>query len=209
MKLDVLKIDGSKTGEQVELEQGIFGVEPNDHLIWQAVTQEMAHRRQGTVATKTRAEVSGGGKKPWPQKGRGTARAGSIRSPLWAGGGSIFGPQPRTFHPKMTKKAKQIARKSALSHKAREQQIRIVEDFSFEGPKTRKMQGILNAMKLADTKTLLLTQDSSKAVYLSCRNIPRMAVRAAADFSTYDVLNAKTLLIQKSALTKIKEVLGK
>jgi large subunit ribosomal protein L4 len=209
VKLDVFKIDGSKTGEQVELEKGIFDVEPNDHLIWQAVTQEMAHRRQGTVATKTRAEVRGGGKKPWPQKGRGTARAGSIRSPLWVGGGSIFGPQPRKFHPKMTKKAKLIARKSALSHKAKEQQIRIVEDFSFEGPKTRKMQGILNAMKLADTKTLLLTQDSSKAIYLSCRNMPRMTVRAAVDFSTYDVLNAKTLLIQKSALTKIKEVLGK
>ncbi|MBN1895645.1 50S ribosomal protein L4 [bacterium] len=209
MKLDVYQIDGSKTGEQVELEERIFNVDPNDHLIWQAVTQEMAHRRQGTVATKTRAEVRGGGKKPWPQKGRGTARAGSIRSPLWPGGGSIFGPQPRKYHPKMTKKAKQTARKSALSHKAREQQIRIVEDFTFEGPKTRKMQEILNAMKLADTKTLLLTRESSKAVYLSSRNIPRMTVRAAADFSTYDVLDAGMLLIQKSALTKIKEVLGK
>ena len=209
VKLDVYKIDGSKTGEQLSLPAKIFGVEPNDHVIWLAVTAEQANQRQGTAATKTRAQVRGGGKKPWPQKGRGTARAGSIRSPLWVGGGRAFGPHPRTYKKQLPKKVSRLARKSALSYKAKDEKIRLVEDFSFEAPKTKKFVTMLTKLTLDANKTLLLTAESDRNVYLSGRNIPKVTVREVGSFSTLDILGAEILLIQKSALKKLNEVLGK
>jgi large subunit ribosomal protein L4 len=209
VKLDVYKIDGTKTGEQVDLPADVFGIEPNEHAIWLAVKTEQAHARQGTSSAKDRGEVSGGGKKPWPQKGRGTARAGSIRSPIWRGGGRVFGPEPRSYEKTIPKKVKALARRSALSALARENKIRLVEDFTFDKPKTKQITGILKHLSPDGKKTLLLTPAANHTVWLSGRNLPAFQVREAAGFSTVDVVNTEVLLIQKSALSKINEVLGK
>lgn len=209
MKLDVLKIDGTPSGEQMDLSPDVFGIEPNDHAIWLSVTAEMGNMRHGTNATKNRSEVSGGGKKPWAQKGRGTARAGSIRSPIWVGGGRAFGPEPRDYRKRIPLKVKQLARKSVLAYKAKEDNIRLVEDFSFEKPKTGEMDRILKALKLSGKKTLLILQKPDRTVWLSGRNIPMLSVKEATLFSTHDAMHSDVLLIQKSALTKINEVLGK
>lgn len=208
MKLDVYKIDGTLTGEQVELNSSVFEIQPNDHAIWLVVTAELANRRQGTHKTKTRGEVRGGGKKPWRQKGTGRARAGSIRSPLWRGGARIFGPVPHLYKKHIPQKVRQLARRSALSYLAKENRIRVVEDFTFETPKTKQMVTLLKNLQLTGKKTLLLTAGCDEKVYLSGRNIPYLAIQEAAAFSTYDVMNAEMLLIQKNALSKIYEVLG-
>ena len=209
VKLDVYKVDGTKTGEQLDLSPAVFGIEPNEHAIWLAVTAERDHSRQGTASSKTRAEVRGGGKKPWPQKGRGTARAGSIRSPIWVGGGRVFGPEPRNYHKQVPLKVGRLARKSALSHLAKEQKIKLIEDFSLENPKTKEIKVILEKLQLDSKKTLLLTTQTDRTVWLSSRNIPSLNVREASSFSTYDLVNAEMLLIQKGALSKINEVLAK
>jgi large subunit ribosomal protein L4 len=209
VKLDVYKIDGKTSGEQVDLPKKIFGIEPNDHAIWQAVTTEQANIRQGTVSTKNRSAVRGGGRKPWRQKGRGTARAGTIRSPLWVGGGRVFGPEPRSYAKRIPAKVKVLARKSALTHKAKNEKIRMVEDFTLETPKTKELYAILKKLKLNENKVLLLTAESVNAIWLSGRNIPYFNVREAGTFSTQDVVRADTLLIQKGALKRISEVLGK
>ncbi len=209
MKLDVYKIDGSKTGEKIELKPAVFGIEPNDHAIWQAVVTEMTNRRQGNASTKNRSAVRGGGRKPWRQKGRGTARAGTIRSPLWRGGGRIFGPQPKDYHIKINKKVKRLARKSALTYKAREEKIKLIEDFSFDAPKTKSMAEIMNKLKLDSVKTLILLAARDQNIYLSSRNIPDLSVKGAGEFSTYDVLDSDVVIIQKSALDIIYEVLSK
>ncbi len=209
LKLDIYKKDGTTTGEQATLSQNVFEIEPNDHAIWISVTSEMTNKRQGTASAKNRAAVRGGGKKPWPQKGRGTARAGSIRSPLWKGGGRTFGPVPKNYSKHIPKKVNRLARKSALSYKAKESEIRLVEDFVFEKPRTKQMIEILKSFQLDRVKTLLLVPQSNKSILLSCRNIPTLSVKAADAFSTYDILNVKVLLIQKSALSKIHEVLEK
>lgn len=209
MKLDVYKIDGSKSGEQAELPKDIFGIDPNDHVLWLAVTAEQTNKRQGNAATKNRSAVRGGGRKPWRQKGRGTARAGTIRSPLWVGGGRAFGPEPRNLHKDLPKKMKTLARKSAYSYKAKDEKIRLIEDFSFEEVKTKRMVDILKALEMDSQKTLVVVPENSKELYLSCRNIPNVQIREARVCSTFDILNAETLLIQKSGLAKIKEVLSK
>lgn len=209
VKLDVYKIDGTKTGEQLGLSPAVFEIEPNDHVIWLAVTTEQANARQGTAKAKTRGEVRGGGKKPWPQKGRGTARAGSTRSPIWVGGGTVFGPKPRAYRKRLPLKVKQLARKLALSQLAKRNQIRLVEDFSLEAPKTKQMAGILKALQVGDKKTLLLTPQTDRNAWLSGRNIPSLCVREAGTFSTVNVVKAEMLLIQRSALGKISEVLEK
>jgi large subunit ribosomal protein L4 len=209
VKLDVLKMDGSASGDSVELKPEIFEIKPNDHAIWFAVRAEMANRRQGTSSAKTRAQVSGGGKKPWPQKGRGTARAGSTRSPVWVHGGRVFGPTPRDYSMSMPKKLKSLARKSALSYKAKDKKITLVEDFVFDKPKTKQMAGLLKKFKIDQTKVLLLLPASNRTLLLTSRNLQHLEVREANGFSTYDVVKADILLIQKSALTKIHEVLGK
>jgi len=205
MKLDVYKIDGTLTGRQVELNPEVFAVKPNDHAIYLAVKAYLANQRQGTAKTKERSEVRGGGRKPWRQKGRGTARAGSIRSPLWVGGGTVFGPKPRDYELKLPKKLKLLARLSALTYKAQNNQIIVVEDFNLEQPKTKEIFNILKALNLSDKKTLLLTGDYNKTIYLSGRNIPTLNVLEAQKASTYDILNNKVLLLQESALDLINK----
>ena len=209
MKLDVYKTDGTKSGEQIELNSKVFGIEPNDHSIWQAVTTEASNKRLGLAATKNRALVNGGGKKPWKQKGRGTARAGTSRSPLWVGGGRAFGPVPHTYKKALPKKAKRLAKCSALSYKTKENNIIAIEDFSFDAPKTKDMFLILDKLNMEDKKVLLLINGTDNNVYLSGRNIAKLYVKRAAEFSTYDVVKAETVLVQKSAIQKLNEGLSK
>jgi large subunit ribosomal protein L4 len=200
MELEVYKTDGTRSGEKVKLSAEIFGIEPNAHAVYRAVTAFLANQRQGTAKVKTRAEVHGGGKKPFKQKHTGNARQGSSRSPLMTGGGSIFGPKPRDYTIKLPARMKKLARKSALSTKAKEGQIKIVEDFSFDAPRTKNMVSILQALELVSAKTLLLTAKSDMNVVKSGRNIPRLAILPADKASTYDLVNNNILLIQKSAV---------
>lgn len=208
MKVDVYKIDGSKSSSKVELSDEIFGIEPNDHVIYLAVKAFLANQRQGTHKAKERAEVRGGGRKPWKQKGRGGARAGTIRSPLWVGGGTIFGPRPRNYRQKLNKKVLQLARKSALSYKAKADQIIVVEDFDFDSPKTKELLSILSALKINGKKTLLLTAGNRQKVYLSGRNLPKLSILEASNASTYDLVNNQLLLLQKSAVEEIQNSLN-
>ncbi|MBK7103987.1 MAG: 50S ribosomal protein L4 [Ignavibacteriae bacterium] len=208
MNLDVYKIDGSKTGNQITLNESIFGIEPNDHVIYLSVKAHLANKRQGTHKAKERNEVSGGGKKPWKQKGRGGARAGSSRSPLWVGGGTIFGPKPRNYSLTINKKVNKLARKSALSYKAKAEQIVVVEDFNFDSPKTKDFISILKSLKLDGKKTLLLTADNLVNVYKSGRNVDRINILEATNASTYDLLNNQILLVQKGAIEKIEKILN-
>ncbi len=203
MKLDVYKIDGTKTGKSISLNKDIFAVKPNDHVIYLAVKAHLANKRQGTHKAKERSEVRGGGSKPFKQKGRGGARAGTTRSPLWVGGGTIFGPRPRNYSLTLNKKVKKLAKKSALSYKAGAEQIVIVEDFNFDKPKTKEFAGILKALKLNGKKTLLLTKENSINIYKSGRNIPKVNVLEATNASTYDILNNQVLVFQQSAIEKL------
>ena len=208
MKLDVLKIDGSKSGEQIELSDDIFAIEPNDHVIYLDVKAYLANQRQGTHKAKERAEVRGGGKKPWRQKGRGTARAGTTRSPLWVGGGTIFGPRPRSYRQKLNVKVKRLARKSALSYKAKANQIMIVEDFNFDAPKTKQFVELLDALKINGKKVLLLTDGKQSNVYLSGRNLPKVNILEANKAATYHLLNNQVIVLQKSAVDSLVSTLN-
>jgi large subunit ribosomal protein L4 len=203
MKLNVYKIDGTDSGVEVVLNEKIFGIEPHDQLIYEDVRSYLAAQRQGTAKTKNRTEVSGGGKKAFRQKGTGGARRGSLRSPLLKGGGTVFGPKPRTYSVRLTKKMKQLARKSAFSYKAADQAIVLVEDFSFENPKTKDMIKILDALKLSGKKVLFLTKTTDKSVYRSASNIPGIRTIEAYKPSTYEIVNADVLLIQNGALEVI------
>lgn len=207
MKLDIYKTDGLTTGEKTALPKKIFDAKPNDHVIYQAIRSYMTNQRQGNSASKNRALVRGGGKKPWRQKGRGVARAGTIRSPLWVGGGRIFGPIPHDYHFKIPKKMNRLARISALSYKAQQNEIMIIEDFVLEHPKTREIHKILKSIKLESTKVLLVTAQYDGVLLQAGRNIPNLNVRMAETLCTYDILDCKILLIQKSALDIMKEVL--
>ncbi|MGA9117485.1 MAG: 50S ribosomal protein L4 [Bacteroidota bacterium] len=200
MEMEVYRKDGTKSGETVTLSPDIFGIVPNEHVIYQAVRAYLAHQRQGTADVKTRAEVRGGGKKPFKQKHTGMARQGSSRSPVMTGGGSIFGPEPRDYVVKLPAKMRKLARKSALSHKAKDGQIRVVEDFTLPAPRTRDMAAILKAHALHATKTLLLTAKNDPHLFRSGRNIPTLNVLEADKASTYEILNNRMLLIQKSAV---------
>jgi len=206
MELDIYKKDGTKSGEKVKLSDDIFGIEPNQHAIYRAVRVFLDNQRQGTAKVKTRAEVRGGGKKPFKQKHTGMARQGSSRSPVMTGGGSIFGPKPRDYSNKLPASLKRLARKSALSAKARDGQIRIVEDFTFGAPKTKEMAGVLKALELAAAKTLMLLPKNDQNVVKSGRNIPRLAVLEAEKASTYDFVNNQVLLIQKSAVDVLQNM---
>lgn len=204
MTLDVFKIDGSKSEEKITLADNIFAIEPNDHAIYLSVKAYLANQRQGTHKTKERGEVSGGGKKPWKQKGRGGARAGTSRSPLWVGGGTIFGPRPRDYRQDLPKKVKRLARKSALSYKVKDEQLVVVEDFSIDKPKTKEFVKILSALKVEGKKVLLLTNTNNINIFKSGRNIPKVKVLEASKASTYDLLNNQILLLQKSAVKVIE-----
>lgn len=203
MELKVLKINGTDSGEKVNLPDEIFGIEPNTHLIYQAVRTYLSNRRQGTHKTKERSEVRGGGKKPYRQKGTGNARRGTNRSPVMVGGGTIFGPKPHRYYLDIPKKAARLARKSALSLKAKENEITIVEDFNFEKPRTKDMLEVIKSLKLDATKTLLLVPEKNENLYKSRRNIPKLNVLISDQAATYDLLNNKMILIQKSAVEKL------
>ncbi|MBV6478223.1 MAG: 50S ribosomal protein L4 [Ignavibacteria bacterium] len=203
MELKVYKLDGSDSGQTINLPDEIFSIEPNHHLIYQSVRTYLSNQRQGTHKTKGRSEVRGGGKKPFRQKGTGNARRGTSRSPLMVGGGNIFGPKPHTYKLKLPKQAARIARKSALSIKAKENQIKIVEDFTFESPKTKDLSNILKSLEANEIKTLLLLGDKNDNVYKSGRNLEKLNVMISDKAATYDLLNNKLILMQKSAVEKL------
>ena len=205
MKLDILKKDGTKNGEMVELRPDIFEIEPNDHAIYQAVRSYWANQRQGTHKVKERNEVRGGGKKPFSQKKTGRARQGTGRSPLMPGGGSIFGPKPHDYVVKLPAKVKRLARKSAWSYKAKDGQIVVVEDLSFDAPKTREIVSLLKALQVNQKKVLLLTASTEANILKSGRNVPTLNVLEAAKASTYDILNNNVVVLTKSSVDVINK----
>jgi large subunit ribosomal protein L4 len=203
MKFPVYKQDGSKSTETVEIPDALLKGEPNEHAIWLAVRSEEAAHHQGTHATKTRSFVSGGGKKPFKQKGRGVARQGTIRSPLFPGGSTIFGPQPHSYCVKVPIKVKRLARLSAIMLKAQSEGIRVVEDFSMNAPKTSDMAKMFNALGLSEQKVLLLTTDFDQTVTRSIRNLPRAFAQKAENASTRELMDCSTIVLQKSAVQKL------
>jgi len=205
MEIKVLNIAGQETGRTVTLDEQIFGIEPNDHAIYLDVKQILANKRQGTSCSKERADVSGSTRKIKKQKGTGTARAGSIKSPVFRGGGRVFGPRPRSYDFKLNKKVKALARKSALTYKALEESILVIEDFNFETPKTREMVQISNNLKITDNKSLFVLPDENKNIYLSSRNLERVSVVTASELNTYQILNAKKVIVLESSVNKIEE----
>ena len=209
MEVNVLNIKGEDTGRKVSLNDAIFGIEPNDHAIYLAVKQFMANQRQGTHKSKERSEISGSTRKLGRQKGGGGARRGDINSPVLVGGARVFGPQSRDYGFKLNKKVKVLARKSALSYKAQNNGIIVVEDFSFEAPKTKDFVNVVNNLKVADKKLLVVLPEANKNVYLSARNIERANVAIASALNTYAVLNADTLVVTESALKAIEGILVK
>jgi large subunit ribosomal protein L4 len=208
MKLNVFDIKGKQTDRTVELSDKVFKVEPHDHSIWLDVRTVRANNRQGTHKTKTRSEARGGGRKPFRQKGTGRARQGTIRAPHHVGGGRVFGPSPRDYTVGINKKVKKLARKSALSYKAKDEKIVVVENFSFDEPKTRKMMDIIQALNLTESFVLLLTSGHESNINTSTKNLHRISVRDSVAFSTYDVLRAEKIIVQEGALSKINEVLA-
>ncbi len=209
MEVNVYNIKGQETGRKIALNESIFGIEPNDHAIYLDVKQYMANQRQGTHKSKERSEISGSTRKLGRQKGGGGARRGDINSPLLVGGARVFGPKPRDYGFKLNKKVKALARKSALSYKAQENSIIVVEDFSFDAPKTKDFIEITKNLKISDKKLLLVLPEANKNVYLSTRNIQRANVIIASALNTYKVLEADTLVITESSLKSIDNVLTK
>jgi large subunit ribosomal protein L4 len=199
MQVEVLNIKGKKTGRSVELPEEVFGIEPNNHVIYLAVKQYLAAQRQGTHKVKTRLEVKGSSKKLHKQKGTGGSRKGNIRNPLYKGGGSIFGPKPRDYDFKLNRKVKDLAKMSALSHKAKENSIVVVEEISFDAPKTKQFADVLKALNVSDKKTLFVTPDYNDNVHLSLRNLSKVKSSLLADVNTYDIINADVLILSESA----------
>lgn len=207
MELSIYNIEGKDTGKKISLDESIFGIEPNDHAIYLDVKQYMANNRQGTHKSKQRSEVAGSTRKLGRQKGGGGARPGDIKSPVRVGGGRIFGPVPRDYNFKLNKKVKQLARKSALSYKVRENALVIVEDFNFEAPKTKEFIGIVKNLKVSDKKLLMVFAEANKNVYLSARNIQGANVQTVSGLNTYRVLNAGVVVLTESALSAIDNIL--
>ena len=195
MELSVYKIDGSESGKKVVLDEQIFGIEPNDHAIYLDVIQYLANQRQGTAKTKDRSEVAYSTKKLGRQKGGGGARHGSMKANIFVGGGRVFGPKPRDYRTKLNKKLKQLARFSALSYKAKENNIVFVEPFSMEAPKTKELLGILSALKAGNRKVLVVLPENSNNVYLSSRNLPEVKVITVDEINTYAIMNSNTLVM--------------
>jgi large subunit ribosomal protein L4 len=205
MELSVLNIEGKETGRKVTLNDQIFGIEPSDHAIYLDVKQYMANQRQGTHKSKERADISGSTRKIKRQKGTGTARAGSIKSPVFRGGGTVFGPRPRNYGFKLNKKVKQLARKSALTYKANEKSIVVLEDFNLEAPKTKEIVAIKSNLQIADKKSLFVLPVENNNIYLSSRNLQDVSVVTASELNTYQILNAKTVVILEGSVKKIEE----
>ncbi|MCR9082053.1 50S ribosomal protein L4 [Algoriphagus sp. NF] len=209
MELAVLNQQGQDTGRKVQLSDEVFGIEPNDNAIYLDVKQYLANQRQGTHKSKERNEIAGSTKKIKKQKGTGTARAGSLKSPIFRGGGRVFGPKPRNYSFKLNKKVKQLARKSALAYKVKENSLSVLENFSFEAPKTKSYLALLNGLALSDKKTLLVLPEDNKNVYLSSRNIPKAKVVNVNDVNTYAVLNADHLVLCEGSVSKLETILSK
>ena len=209
MEVSVLNIKGEDTGRKVTLDESIFGIEPNEHVVYMAVRQYLAAQRQGTHKSKERSEISGSTRKLGRQKGGGGARRGDINSPLLVGGARVFGPTPRDYSFKLNKKVKQLARKSALSQKAIDNAIVVVEDFNFEAPSTKAFVNVLNNLKVSDKKQLFVLPSSNKAVYLSARNLKGTQMAIASDINTYGIMNAEVLVVTESSLEVINNTLNK
>ncbi|MCQ2257532.1 MAG: 50S ribosomal protein L4 [Bacteroidaceae bacterium] len=209
MEVSVLNIKGEDTGKKVVLNDEIFGIEPNDHVIYLAVNQYLAAQRQGTHKSKERSEITGSTRKLIRQKGGGGARRGDIKSPVLRGGGRVFGPKPRDYWFKLNKKVKSLARKSALSYKAQQNSIIVVEDFDFEAPKTKDAVSMLNNLKIEGKKTLIALSEVKKNVNLSVRNIQRVEVMTASALNTYKVMNANVLVMTESAVKMVDETFNK
>ncbi|WP_394239326.1 50S ribosomal protein L4 [Niallia oryzisoli] len=205
-KVDLFSQNGSKVSE-IELNESVFGIEPNQHVLFEAVVMQRASLRQGTHKTKIRSEVAGGGRKPWRQKGTGRARQGSIRSPQWRGGGTVFGPVPRSYSYKLPKKVRRLAIKSALSSKVLDENLVVLETLVFDAPKTKDFKGVLNALSV-NSKALIVTADLDENVALSARNIPGVTVLTANGINVLDVLNHDKLIMTKAAVEKVEEVLA-
>jgi len=209
MEINVLNISGKETGAKVQLPDAIFSIKPNDHAIYLDVKQYLANQRQGTHKSKQRNEIAGSTRKLYKQKGTGGARAGSIKSPLFNGGGRVFGPQPRDYSFKLNKKLKSLARKSALTYKAQENSVVVLEDFSFDEIKTKNYLQLVTSLNLSGEKTLLVLPNQDNNVYLSSRNIQRAKVTTAAQLNTYDVLNASKLLLTTRTVKLLEEAFAK
>ena len=206
MELSVLNISGAETGRTVTLDEQVFGIEPNDHAIYLDVKQYLANQRQGTHKSKERGEIAGSTRKIKKQKGTGTARAGAITSPVFVGGGRVFGPRPRNYGFKLNKKVKQLARRSALSYKALDNGIFVVENFELAAPRTKELVNIANNLKINDKKSVFVLPEENKNLYLSSRNLPGVSVVTASELTTYQILNANLLIILEGSIAKIEEV---
>lgn len=209
MEVSVFNIKGEDTGRKLTLSDSVFGIEPNNHAIYLDVKQYLAAQRQGTAKSKERSEMSGSTRKLGRQKGGGGARRGDINSPVLVGGARVFGPRPRNYDIKVSKKQKALARRSALSYKVKEDALIVVEDFTLESPKTKSFVEIVNNLKIADKKVLMVLSGSNKNVYLSARNLQRAKVAVASDINTYGVLNAGVMVVTESAVAQIESVLNK
>jgi large subunit ribosomal protein L4 len=209
MEVAVIKSSGEATSKKVTLSDSIFAIEPNDHAIYLDVKSYLANQRQGTHKSKQRNEISGSSKKLKKQKGTGGARAGNIKNPQFKGGGRVFGPQPRDYSFKLNKKVKDLARKSALTYKAKDNSIAILEDFSFDSPKTKQFLGLLKALSLGDKKTLFVLPEGNKNVVLSGRNVQNSKITTADKINTFDLMNADTLVFVESAISKVENLLNR
>lgn len=207
MDFVVYNREGKKTDEVLKMDTLSFDIEPHEHSIYLSVKSELKRSRQGTHSTKTRAEKRGGGKKPWPQKGRGVARAGSRRSPLWIGGGVVFGPKPHKYNSKVNKKVKKLARRSALSLKLRNEAIKVLEDFNYDDHKAKNVRTLLANLEAADKKVLFLTSDLSENFYLASRNFPNVRTLEAVKASTYTIMRNDIVLIDKDGLMQLNDCL--
>jgi large subunit ribosomal protein L4 len=206
MKLSVLNTSGKDTGKKIELKDSVFGIEPNDHAIYLDVKQYLANKRQGTSKTKERAEITGSTRKLRRQKGTGSARVGSIKNPIFRGGGRIFGPQPRSYGFKLNKKVKKLARKSALSYKARNNGIMIMEDFNFELPRTKEYIKLVDNLKIKDNKSLIVLSEPNKNIYLSSRNLKDSKVVSVSDLTTYDIMNCSIIVFEEGSIDVLNKM---
>jgi large subunit ribosomal protein L4 len=207
IELPIYRKDGSELDQKLVIDNPAFTIEPSDHAIYLAVKTEMANARQGTHATKTRAEVRGGGKKPWRQKGTGRARAGSRRSPIWVGGGRVFGPKPHDYDLKINRKLKKLARQSALTYRFQEGAVKVVEDFNLTAPKAKEIRNLLKNLGLEGKRISILTSELSDELILACRNFYNILLVEAAKASTYDILDCEVLLIDRAGLEKLNNAL--
>ena len=206
MEIAILNTAGKETGRSIELVDSIYAVEPSDHAIYLDVKQYLANQRQGTHKSKERGEITGSTRKLKRQKGTGTARAGSIKSPIFRGGGRVFGPQPRNYGFKLNKKLKTLARKSALTYKAKSNDIVVMEDFNFEAPKTKEFVAIQNNLEVADKKSLIVLSEANKNIYLSSRNLQNAEVITASELSTYKIMHAKKVVLVESSVKAMEEM---